>query len=588
MVFQLIKKKFLSLKVNQKILLAISVLTCTTLILWIAVAFYLSGYFARAEQISIASHSISLVDAMLESSCEDLMNIARTYSAMPNIKRITADGNQGSRGFITSDMLELAENHPYFTSLALYNWAGQCIDYISLDNSNTPLLQNSSDTSRPFAALIEGTSVYAWEFLPIGSGLYMLDERSPHLNLWYPVKDFQSDSVIGVISISIDPSQLLSTSTSASTGYFVLLDQQRNVVASTYTRSDISHIASQLTSEKSYPSVSSGRRFCAVSSPISDTGILLYCMVDDNVGVWLRQLMPFLIAAILCTLLLSFIPLYHFLKKYISKPLIVLNQSMEQFSKGDYSSRAHFLYNDEIGQLGSTFNNMVQKNEHLIKTAYISKIHQREAELNALQAQINPHFLYNMISAIQWTAYRNKQNEIAEMAYSLGQVFRISLNRGSNIIRVREEYELIKVYLNLQSVRFEGVFDYTLDFPEEVMDLRIPKLLMQPLVENCVVHGIDSSKSKMHIDAGIKSMDGHIHIYVNDTGKGIPPEVLEKLPAGLVGEDTAPTSHFAMRNINERLRFLFGDDYRFDISSALGSGTKIEISFPLSPYKGEE
>jgi two-component system sensor histidine kinase YesM len=588
MVFQLIKKKFLSLKVNQKILLAISVLTCTTLILWIAVAFYLSGCFARAEQISIASHSISLVDAMLESSCEDLMNIARTYSAMPNIKRITADGNQGSRGFITSDMLELAENHPYFTSLALYNWAGQCIDYISLDNSNTPLLQNSSDTSRPFAALIEGTSVYAWEFLPIGSSLYMLDERSPHLNLWYPVKDFQSDSVIGVISISIDPSQLLSTSTSASTGYFVLLDQQRNVVASTYTRSDISHIASQLTSEKSYPSASSGRRFCAVSSPISDTGILLYCMVDDNVGVWLRQLMPFLIAAILCTLLLSFIPLYHFLKKYISKPLIVLNQSMEQFSKGDYSSRAHFLYNDEIGQLGSTFNNMVQKNEHLIKTAYISKIHQREAELNALQAQINPHFLYNMISAIQWTAYRNKQNEIAEMAYSLGQVFRISLNRGSNIIRVREEYELIKVYLNLQSVRFEGAFDYTLDFPEEVMDLRIPKLLMQPLVENCVVHGIDSSKSKMHIDAGIKSMDGHIHIYVNDTGKGIPPEVLEKLPAGLVGEDTAPTSHFAMRNINERLRFLFGDDYRFDISSALGSGTKIEISFPLSPYKGEE
>lgn len=588
MVFQLIKKKFLSLKVNQKILLAISVLTCTTLILWIAVAFYLSGCFARAEQISIASHSISLVDAMLESSCEDLMNIARTYSAMPNIKRITADGNQGSRGFITSDMLELAENHPYFTSLALYNWAGQCIDYISLDNSNTPLLQNSSDTSRPFAALIEGTSVYAWEFLPIGSGLYMLDERSPHLNLWYPVKDFQSVSVIGVISISIDPSQLLSTSTSASTGYFVLLDQQRNVVASTYTRSDISHIASQLTSEKSYPSASSGRRFCAVSSPISDTGILLYCMVDDNVGVWLRQLMPFLIAAILCTLLLSFIPLYHFLKKYISKPLIVLNQSMEQFSKGDYSSRAHFLYNDEIGQLGSTFNNMVQKNEHLIKTAYISKIHQREAELNALQAQINPHFLYNMISAIQWTAYRNKQNEIAEMAYSLGQVFRISLNRGSNIIRVREEYELIKVYLNLQSVRFEGAFDYTLDFPEEVMDLRIPKLLMQPLVENCVVHGIDSSKSKMHIDAGIKSMDGHIHIYVNDTGKGIPPEVLEKLPAGLVGEDTAPTSHFAMRNINERLRFLFGDDYRFDISSALGSGTKIEISFPLSPYKGEE
>ena len=161
--------------------------------------------------------------------------------------------------------------------------------------------------------------MYAWEFLPIGSGLYMLDERSLHLNLWYPVKDFQSDSVIGVISISIDPSQLLSTSTSASTGYFVPLDQQRNVVASTYTRSDISHIASQLTSEKSYPSVSSGRRFCAVSSPISDTEFLLYCMVDDNVGVWLRQLTP-LIAAILCTLLLSFIPLYHFLKIYFEAP----------------------------------------------------------------------------------------------------------------------------------------------------------------------------------------------------------------------------------------------------------------------------
>lgn len=96
------------------------------------------------------------------------------------------------------------------------------------------------------------------------------------------------------------------------------------------------------------------------------------------------------------------------------------------------------------------------------------------------------------------------------------------------------------MYLNLQSVRFEGVFDYTLDFPEEVMDLRIPKLLMQPLVENCVVHGIDSSKSKMHIDAGIKSMDGHIHIYVNDTGKGSLQRSLKSCRLVLLGKILPP------------------------------------------------
>ena len=257
--------------------------------------------------------------------------------------------------------------------------------------------------------------------------------------------------------------------------------------------------------------------------------------------------------------------------------------SMERFRAGDRDVQLAFKYHDEIGRIGSVFDAMVTENKQLIEKTYLLTIRTQAAELAKLQAQINPHFIYNTLNTLQWTAIDNGNEEIAEMAYAIGQVFRLSLNHGNDFITVMEERELLYFYLSLQEKRFTGRLSHTLSFSDELLQVSIPKLLIQPLVENASVHGIRDANSHIDIMVAVtQETPGRLHIVVEDNGVGIPAERLVLLPDKLPETEKGVSgSHFALKNIAKRLSLYYGSSYLFHIASTEGQGTRITIDIPF-------
>jgi len=230
---------------------------------------------------------------------------------------------------------------------------------------------------------------------------------------------------------------------------------------------------------------------------------------------------------------------------------------------------------------------MVQNIKQLIEESYLLKIKEREAELNALQAQINPHFLYNMLDTISWRAFRRKEKEISQMVRSLSKVFRLSLNRGKSLTKVSSEKELIFYYLSLQKIRFKDKLEFSLHFDENILEETIPKLIIQPIVENAIVHGFEQTSETANISIHGYSDDTFLHFLVEDDGIGIEYETLDNIEKNNNGEDGVKpkTTGYAISNIKERLNIHYGDNYNFSFKSEIGVGTKVEITIPIAPIK---
>lgn len=246
----------------------------------------------------------------------------------------------------------------------------------------------------------------------------------------------------------------------------------------------------------------------------------------------------------------------------LTRPLMHLQGTMEKVKRGDLSVRYDFPATDEIGQLGHSFNDMVDEIERQTETIKQTEKGKRKAELRALQEQINPHFLYNILDMINWKAQENDEEELSDMVISLSDFFRISLSEGKSIIPLSKEFEHVRNYLFLQKNRFDGEFIYTLDLPEELGNLFCPKLILQPLVENAIYHGIRGSGHIGHIHVYARKEEGELHLFVTDDGKGFAPAKMEEMNASLErGDVDVRKEGYGCYNVNERIRLLAGPQF---------------------------
>ncbi len=219
--------------------------------------------------------------------------------------------------------------------------------------------------------------------------------------------------------------------------------------------------------------------------------------------------------------------------------------------------------------------NMMQKAKNLMAESYQAKINEREAQLKALQAQINPHFLYNTLDTINWMAVKIKSEDISFMVNSLAKYFRLSLSKGKSIVSIKDELELINVYLTIQHVRFKGAIKFEFRVEKEVEDYNIHKLTLQPVVENAIIHGIQKNKDRsglILIEARKEEED--IIFTITDNGVGMNSEVIEKVLSNL---PTGKEGSYGLYNVNERIKLYFGQQYGITIHSEKGIGTKVEI-----------
>jgi two-component system sensor histidine kinase YesM len=268
--------------------------------------------------------------------------------------------------------------------------------------------------------------------------------------------------------------------------------------------------------------------------------------------------------------------------KSIVKPIHKLKKLMRKAQEGDFTVSFNAKYDDEIGELGNSFNIMVKEINNLINLVQIQEKEKRIAEMNVLQAQIKPHFMYNTLDTIRWMAEEHSEDEIVEIIEAFTNLLRISLSKGNEIISVNEELRHIQSYLTIQKIRYEDKLDYEIQFDENILDYKLIKLILQPLVENAIYHGIKEKRGNGRMLITGKKQGEALYFTIADNGKGMKEEVVTKINNMLVNDDEKTDKiGYGIFNVNKRIKLMYGDEYGLKYKSVYGDGTIVELTHPI-------
>lgn len=260
----------------------------------------------------------------------------------------------------------------------------------------------------------------------------------------------------------------------------------------------------------------------------------------------------------------------------IVKRIEKLKNNMLEVEKGNLIITVESNDKDEIGDLIRGFGKMIKEVQILIKEVYESKISEKKNEMKALQAQINPHFLYNTLSLINWKALEAGSEDISRITLALSTFYRTSLNKGKNILKIEDEINNTKSYLEIQSMMHDDDFDIAINIDEEILQYEIINLVLQPLIENAINHGIDLKiDGRGLIKISGEKKDNLIYISVEDNGVGMDEEKSKLII-------TQGSHGYGVRNVNERIKLQYGDGYGLKVESKVGIGTKITICIPAN------
>lgn len=289
----------------------------------------------------------------------------------------------------------------------------------------------------------------------------------------------------------------------------------------------------------------------------------------------------------------------------VTKPIENLSRMTQQAAGGDFEVRAHEDKIEEMEILNSSFNRMVEQIGGLVEGIRVEQKNLRATELKLLQAQINPHFLYNTLDTIIWLAESGEKEQVVNMVSSLSDFFRTTLSKGRDYITVGEEAAHIRSYLEIQQFRYQDILEYEIRIPEELHGYQILKLTLQPLVENALYHGIKNKRGLGHIRVFGEQQGDRLIFTVQDDGMGMDEEKLSQVrriirgktgdpkslpgPQALPGQTGSPqdlsdTSGFGLFNVQQRLQLNYGAEYGLTVESVYGEGTKAVVTIPAVKY----
>lgn len=299
----------------------------------------------------------------------------------------------------------------------------------------------------------------------------------------------------------------------------------------------------------------------------------------DEMNTFYYRLINFalviLIIIVICVGVFSY-----YLPLSISRPIRELVEMTDKVSKGDMTVRSSIDAESEVGVLSKSLNEMVGKINELLSQITKEQIRIREAELELLQSQINPHFLYNTLDTIVWLAEGDYQKEVVSMVKSLSAFFRTSISRGKEIITIEEETVHARSYLEIQRFRYQDILTYDIDIPEEFNKYIIPKITLQPLIENALYHGIKNKRGGGSIKIYAEMYEDDFAICISDDGIGMSAERLAQVNEGINSNSPSEKKIYGLYNVNERIRLKFGEKYGLSITSIDGGGTISKILLP--------
>lgn len=270
----------------------------------------------------------------------------------------------------------------------------------------------------------------------------------------------------------------------------------------------------------------------------------------------------------------------------VIRPLKDMIGLMKQVQNGNFNVQYPVKSTDEVGLLGTHFNQMIQRTQKLFHRVYEVELNKKKAELEMLQSQINPHFLYNTLETIRMVAEINQDVQASEMTYVLGNLLRYGINRDDSMATLRQELNHIDNYLYLQNYRYDDNIHLHAHIPNELLQQRVIKLLLQPILENSILHGMSEDKEALHVSILGFMEEGAIILKVRDDGEGMSAERLQDIqqqfmkPSVLDRKKPSPTG-IGLNNVNERIQLQYGTDYGLSLESVQGQGTVVTICIPM-------
>lgn len=415
------------------------------------------------------------------------------------------------------------------------------------------------------------------------------------ISIMTAVKQQITHEVIGFVIVDLDDSfikEFCDKVTIGKTGFFYLLDQQNNPIyvppvseANLALVQETKITTRELQGSESFVLQTSGPPQFIVHTSSLSTGWTIMGMAPlQEIVAEANRIRQLIIVSVVLSIVFA-ITLHSLLTNRLTRPIQLLQHKMRLTASGYLEAKVKPNGNDEIADLGQSFNIMVEKIKELLEQSIREQLQLQKAELRTLQAQINPHFLYNTLDSIVWMAETGKNDSVIRLVKALSDFFRLSLNKGRDWVQIRTELAHAQSYLIIQQMRYHDILEYRLEVAEELQKYPILNMTLQPLIENALYHGIKNKRGK-----GIITINGYpdgssVVLIVTDNGIGISEERLaflrEQMEHPIQSEDADVTqSGFGLQNVHQRLQLYFGSEYGIRLDSTEGVGTQISVRIP--------
>jgi two-component system sensor histidine kinase YesM len=588
-----LKNFFMNLPLKYKITIL------NFIIVFISTVFLAGNFYAQYKEnvvreignyqmrnADIIGNNIGLIENNIESLSTNLL-LNQGFQELLNLTPSQVE-NRSLNSSSLDDMISLALNtlvsNDYISYISVYTSNNFSFYYSKYNRANAfANIKTSPDYKKMLA--LRGEPL--WTTLSEDSGYFTaVDKSGPKLTMLKSIIDLQNYTVQGFMIVCIDWSTIWSYVPDTGDNAYILTDGSGKVISvdtncepikNVSAKGSFSFDGSLKKPDNSIIKINGDDYLYAKSEVANSNYYIISLMPMNHVAQTANSEAPALLFFVLVCLIFSLFASF-FTATIVTKPIKKLIKAIHHVKKGDLTNKVDFRYQDEIGVLGDEYNNMVDELNRLFNKVLQLEIRNRESEIKAMQAQINPHFLYNTLDSIYLKAL-NSSNETAEMIYALSRILRLTLSRSGELTAIEDEKKFIESYLSLQQWRFKDRFDYEIEIDPKMLMKKILKLILQPFVENAIVHGINID-SHLHIRIEGRYLKGMLEFTVQDNGCGIDKELLDKILNGSV-EDSGGGSHgFAIRNVKERLKLYYGSAEPLSILSTPGEGTTVIIRIP--------
>jgi len=570
---------FSNLKIKYKIFILIALLMASVILITNIVHRF--AFFAYDELIyEQSSQAISISSLGMENELKKIAALSYTVVTDPDIQDYLWGIRNEEADYVSyvmftqirQRMVDLGALDKYVLSLQLYD-----VNDKEYTVGSRPLTLNDSRIMRLKLDAMSEQGGIAWT---------TPDVHDRVLTAVRNIRRYQNLSLesLGVLAVRIDVNRLFADYANGldrEDAQFIIMNSEQDMIYPDTIDFDMQTLSDLKEYEQGYKIVRQQGKSYFISYRSSEYTDWTYVtiMPYDKIFQSTVNAKNIVLAVYIALFLVAVIVAFQ-LSRRITDPLEKLTLKMRRVQLGNFDVQDDentVIAMDEVGHIQRHFRIMLERINELIKENFVKQLVIKDTQLKALQAQINPHFLYNTLESINWMAKVSKHSRISQMVESLGFLLRLSISEKDPIISLHRELDIVNHYLVIQKLRFEERLDFSTQIPSHLLNCSVPKLSIQPLVENAINYALEPMIEPCSIRISAAVFEDHLHISVEDNGPGMSEHYVGQL---VKGEVEPKGTGLGLGNIKERIKLLYGDEYGVTINSVRGAGTKVTLILP--------